>query len=108
MLMIRGSGCFVFAPPSIAMPRMGFDFFTVMWRFPRWSGTMWGGWSWHCSSEEPFWSIGSRCIDWDESQLRTVSWMCFEGGFKYQLWDDIPTGCFFFTSQTNYTGNYEF
>jgi len=39
MLMIRGSGCLVFAPPSMAMPRIDLVFFTVMRRLPWWSGT---------------------------------------------------------------------
>lgn len=37
--MIRGSGCLVLAPPSMAMPRIDLVFFTVMRRLPWWSGT---------------------------------------------------------------------
>lgn len=37
--MIRGSGCLVLAPPSMAMPKIDLVFFTVMRRFPWWSGT---------------------------------------------------------------------
>ena len=39
ILMILGSGCLVLAPPSIAIPSIDFVFFTVILRFPWWSGT---------------------------------------------------------------------
>jgi hypothetical protein len=36
---MRGRGCLVLAPPSMAIPRMGLVFLTVIRRFPCWSGT---------------------------------------------------------------------
>lgn len=40
ILIIRGRGCLVFTPPSIAIPNKGFVFFTVIRKFPYWSGTI--------------------------------------------------------------------
>lgn len=57
ILMILGSGCFVLAPPSMAMPKMGFVFLTVMCRFPWWSGMTLAG----QGSGPP---SGIRCMDW--------------------------------------------
>lgn len=59
MFIILGKGCFVLAPPSIAIPSIGLVFFTVIWRFPWWSGTTRAACASSCAGSWP-----SLCIDW--------------------------------------------
>lgn len=64
ILMILGNGCFVFAPPSIAIPSIGFVFLTVICKLPWLSGTTCGLCSWFGSFANPFGcSPDKRCID---------------------------------------------
>lgn len=60
ILIILGRGCFVLAPPSIAIPSIGLVFLTVMCRLPWWSGTTRAArLSSSCVSP-----CARRCIDW--------------------------------------------
>lgn len=64
ILIILGKGCFVLAPPSMAIPSIGFVFLTVICKFPLWSGTTCGLCSWFGSFANPFGcSPDKRCID---------------------------------------------
>lgn len=72
MLIILGKGCLVFAPPSIAIPSIGFVFLTVTLRFPSSSMTTLAG------------SLGTSaadnlCIDWCLliSPLSIIPWSLF-------------------------------
>lgn len=85
ILIILGNGCFVLAPPSIAIPRIGFVFLTVTLRLPSASWTTLGP-SLSCPPPSP---RASRCMDWclrmPESPSRSAC-SSFMSKLRESLW----------------------
>lgn len=91
ILIILGRGCFVFAPPSIAIPRMGFVLGIVTSKFPSRSCWRLDLISFDCilacsraSCEMVLWaSFLSICRDcWEGSEIDIVRWLMGEMSLK--------------------------